>query len=277
MKKFYHLVSCAIIAAAMGTSCNTPKNIAYFQDISNGQTLQPQTVYDIRVKPDDKISIIVNTQDPALSSLFNLVLTQNRLTAFGKVGDTNTTGYSESRSSYYTVDSEGDINFPVLGTLHIGGMKRSEIARYIEKRLINDDLVKDPIVTVEFINTGFSVLGEVAKPGRYEFNKDRMSIMEALAMAGDLKNTGLRENVVVVRQEGPQQKTYVVDLTDTQSLVKSPAYYLQQDDVIYVEPNDKSKRETTSSGNTLYNPSFWVSIGSIGISVATLIVTITNK
>lgn len=277
MNKFFKLSCLVILSVTALTGCNTPKNIAYFQDVSNGESLQPATAYDIRVKPDDKISIIVNTQDPALSSMFNLVQTQNRLTAFGKVGDINNTGYSESRSSYYTVDAAGDIKFPVLGTIHIGGMKRSEIARYIEKRLINDDLVKDPIVTVEFINTGFSVLGEVASPGRYEFNKDRMTIMEAIAMAGDLKNTGIRENVVVVRQDGDTQKTFKLDLTDTKSLMKSPAYYLQQDDVIYVEPNDKSKRETTSAGNTIYNPSFWVSIGSIGISVATLIVTITNK
>lgn len=277
MKKIYSLLVGAALTAVMTVSCSTPKNIAYFQDVTNGESLQPASVYDIRVRPDDKISIIVNTQDASLSSMFNLVQTQNRLTSFGKIGDTNNSGYSESRTSYYTVDSEGDIKFPILGTLHIGGMKRSEVARYIEKRLINEQLVKDPIVTVEFINTGFSVLGEVAAPGRYEFNKDRMTIMEAIAMAGDLKNTGVRENVVVVRQEGSTQKTYKVDLTDTQKLVGTPVYYLQQDDVIYVEPNDKSKRETTSSGNTLYNPSFWVSIGSIGISVATLIVTITNK
>lgn len=257
-------------------SCNTPKNIAYFQDITNGETLQPQQAYEIRVQPDDKISIMVNTQDPSLSSLFNLVNSQNRLTPFGKVGDNVNSLYGESRSSYYTVDGNGDINFPVLGILHVAGMKRSELARYIEKRLINDDLVKDPIVTVEFINTGFSILGEVAAPGRYEFNKDRMTILEGLAMAGDLKNTGLRENVVVIRQENGKQKAYKINLADTHSILNSPVYYLQQEDVIYVEPNDKSKRETTSTGNTLYNPSFWVSIGSIGVSIATLIVTISR-
>lgn len=273
--KFKHLLIGA--AGLLMASCTTPTNIAYFQDVSNGETIQPQSVYDIRVRPEDKISIIVNTQDPGLTSMFNLVNTQNRLTGFGKVGDTQSSAYSESRTAYYTVDSEGNIKFPVLGTLHIAGMKRSEVAKYIEKRLINDDLVKDPIVTVEFINTGFSVLGEVASPGRYEFNKDRMTILEAIAMAGDLKNTGLRENVVVSRQEKGGTTTYKINLADTQNLMKSPVYYLQQDDVIYVEPNDKSKRETTSAGNTLYNPSFWVSIGSVAISVATLIVTISRR
>lgn len=276
MKSKYRLIGILALSVSM-LSCSTPKNITYFQDVTNGESLQPEKVYDIRVQPDDKLSIIVNTQDPTLSAQFNLVQTQNRLMSFNKVGETNATYSGESRTAFYTVDSEGDINFPVLGRIHIGGMKRSEVASYIEKRLINDDLVKQPIVTVEFINTGFSVLGEVATPGRYEFNKDRMTILEAIAMAGDLKNTGLRENVIVVRQEGGGQKTYRVNLTDTQNLWSSPVYYMQQDDVIYVEPNDKSKRETTATGNTLYNPSFWVSIGSIGISVATLLVTILNK
>lgn len=267
----------AMGAVLLASSCTTPKNIAYFQDVNNGESLQPQQAYDIRVKPEDKLSILVNTQDASLSAMFNLIQTQDRLNNNAKVGATIPSYSSESRTSYYTVDSQGDIKFPVLGMIHIAGMKRSEVARYIEKRLISEDLVKDPIVTVEFINTGFSVLGEVAAPGRYEFNKDRMTILEAIAMAGDLKNTGLRENVVVVRQETNGEKAYKVDLTDTHKLWQSPVYYLQQDDVIYIEPNDKSKRETTSAGNTLYNPSFWVSIGSIGISVATLIVTITNK
>lgn len=276
MKNKILIITC-FFALCILASCSTPQNIAYFQDINNGESLQPQQVYDIRVRPEDKLSILVNSSDPTLSSMFNLVQTQNRLTVGGRVADSNPSFSGEARTSYYTVDDNGDIKFPVLGLLHIGGMKRAEVARYIEKRLMSEDLMKDPIVTVEFINTGFSVLGEVAAPGRYEFNKDRMTILEAIARAGDLKNTGLRENVVVVRQENGQDKTYKVDLTDTRNLWQSPVYYLQQDDVIYVEPNDKSKRETTSAGNTVYNPSFWVSIGSIGISVATLIITITNK
>lgn len=276
MKSKYRLIGILALSVSM-LSCSTPKNITYFQDVTNGESLQPEKVYDIRVQPDDKLQIIVTAQDPALSTLFNLVQTQNRLTGFGRVGDQTSTYTGESRTSMYTVDANGEINFPVIGKMHIAGMKRSEVASYIEKRLINDDLVKDPVVTVEFINTGFSVLGEVARPGRYEFNKDRMTIMEAIAMAGDLKNTGLRENVIVVRQEGKAQKAYRVNLIDTKNLWSSPAFYLQQDDVIYVEPNDKSKRETTSTGNTLYSPSFWVSIGSVGISVATLLVTILNK
>lgn len=265
-----------LIAAALSTtSCNTPKNITYFQDLSEGQTIQPQSVYDIRVRPEDKLNIIVNTQDPQLSSLFNLVQTQNRLTGYATT--VGAAQYStDSRTAYYTVDDNGDINFPVIGKIHIAGMKRSEVAEYIEKRLIDEDLVKQPVVTVEFINTGVSVLGEVVRPGRYEFNKDRLTIMDALTMAGDLKNTGQRENVMVIRDNKGKKETYIIDLTDARSLAASPAYFLQQEDIVYVEPNDRSKRETTSAGNTLYTPSFWISVGSIGITLANLIVTLTR-
>ena len=157
-------------------------------------------------------------------------------------------------------------------------MRRDEVSNYIAERLINDDLVKDPIVTVEFANTGISIIGEVTAPGRYEFNKDRLSILDALAMARDLTPNGMRENVTVIREtEKGKQQAYRIDLTDMSSITSSPVYYLQQNDVIYVEPNDKKKRETTPNGNTPYTPSFWVSMGSFGVTIATLIVTISNK
>ena len=255
-------------------SCSTPKNIAYFQDVAPGETIQPQSVYDIRVRPEDKLSIIVSTQDAGLSALFNLVQVQNRLT--GNSTSAANIYSTDSRTSYYTVDRFGDINFPVIGKIHIGGMRRSEVAEYIEKRLIAEDLVKQPVVSVEFINTGVSVLGEVARPGRYEFNKDRLTIVEALAMAGDMKNTGKRENVMVIRETEKGKKTYVLDMTNAAGLSLSPGYYLQQEDIVYVEPNSKAKRETTSAGNSLYNPGFWISLGSLGVTVATLVITLTR-
>lgn len=179
--------------------------------------------------------------------------------------------------AYYTVDSAGDINFPVIGKLHIAGMTREQVANYVAEQLVGKDLVKDPIVTVEFANTGISVIGEVSAPGRYEFNKDHLTIIDAIAMAGDLTISGMRENILVLRNVGDgKQEAYRVNLLDAQSLASSPVFYLQQDDVIYVEPNDKKKRETTPNGNTPYTPSFWVSMGSVGLTVATLIITLTK-
>ncbi len=258
-------------------SCSTPQNITYFQDLKDGQVLQPQSVYAIKVRPGDKLTIMVNTQDAQLSTMFNLVESQNRLLSSGISSGRASNISTEGRTGYYTVDSEGNINFPVLGELHVAGMKREEVAKYIERQLISQQLVKEPVVTVEFVNTGVAVLGEVAKPGRYEFNEDKMTILQALSYAGDLKNTGQRENVLVIRQQDGKEVAYRVNLTNSKELLNSPAYYLQQDDIVYIEPNDKSKRETTSAGNAAYSPSFWISVGSVGLTVATLIVTLTKK
>lgn len=277
MKKL--LITASLTLALLLGSCTTPKNVAYFPELTTGSMVHAKEIIDINVKPEDKLSIIVTTQDPALSNLFNLVTVHNSLgrttTATTTVGNSGTGG--NSYVSYYTVDSKGDIMFPVLGELHIAGLTRERIAEKIAAELKREDLVKDPIVTVEFANTGLSVLGEVNKPGRYEFNKDHLTIIDAIAMAGDLKMNGVRENILVLRNVGGgKQEAYRVNLLDAQSLASSPVYYMQQDDMIYVEPNDKAKRETTATGNSAYNPSFWVSLGSLGLTVATLIITLSK-
>lgn len=259
-------------------SCSTPKNIAYFQDVEAGSVIDTPKELEIKVKPEDKLSIIVTTQDPALSNLFNLVQVQTKLGS--TTSSTSSEGSSVSndgRTSFYTVNKNGDINFPVLGEIHVGGMTRYEVASCIEEKLKDRNLVKEPIVIVEYANTGVSIIGEVTKPGRYEFNKDRLNILDAIAMAGDLTPNGQRENIIVMRETTPGQlETYKINLTDLASVANSPVYYLQQNDVIYVEPNNKKKRDTTASGNSAFNPSFWVSIGSLGLTVATLITTLTR-
>lgn len=272
-----HLIP-ALAALLVLASCSTPQNVAYFQDLASEVTVVPAKALDIKVQPEDKLSILVSTQDAVLSNLFNLVTAQNRLggTTSSTITVGNSSSYNEGRVSYYTVDEQGDINFPVIGKIHIAGLTRYQVAETIEKRLIADNLVKDPVVTVEFANTGISVIGEVTKPGRYEFNKDHLNIIDALAMAGDLTLLGQRENVVVMRGKGDNYEVHRVNLTDMEALSKSPVFYLQQNDVIYVEPNDKKKRETIASGNAAYNPSFWVSIGSLSVTVATLIATLTR-
>lgn len=261
----------AIAGLMAVTSCSTPKDITYFQEQTTGSIVQAARVLDVKVKPEDKLSIVVSTQDPALSQLFNLVTTQNRLDNTFSSGGSSSNG----QVSYYTVDSYGDINFPVVGKIHIAGLSREEVADKIVKELTSRKLVIDPIVTVEFANTHIAVIGEVASPGRYNFNEDHITIIDAIAMAGDLTVNGVRDNILVMRQtEEGKQESYRVDLTNASSLASSPVFYLQQDDVIYVEPNDKKKRETTPNGNTPYTPSFWVSMGSFAVTIATLIITL---
>lgn len=260
------------------SACSTPKNVAYFQDVQSGSEITPAKQLDIRVRPGDKLAILVSTQDALLSSQFNLLQQQARVTSSTSSSMySGTNNSNDGRTSFYTIAPDGDITFPVLGKLHIAGMTRAEIAEYIEHELVSKELLKDPVVTVEFINTGVSIIGEVARPGRYDFNRDRLNIIDAIAMAGDLLPTGMRENVSVMRtDESGSQKVYKVDMTDMSSLAASPVFYLQQDDVVYVEPNDKKKRDATPSGNVALSPSFWVSIGSLGITIATFIVTTTK-
>lgn len=277
MKKF--LIGAVAASALLASSCSTPKNITYFPELSTGSIVKPEQNIDIKAKPEDKLSIVVSTQDPALSSLFNLVTTQNNLNSNSQTHTIGTVNNNSSNGqvSYYTIDPEGDINFPVVGKIHIAGLSRSQIAEKITDELTSRSLVKDPIVTVEFANTHVAVLGEVKSPGLYTFNRDHLTILDAIASAGDLTMNGVRDNILVMRDLGNGQKeAYRVSLLDMQQLASAPVYYLQQDDVIYVEPNDKAKRETTPNGNTPYTPAFWISMGSFATTIATLIITISK-
>lgn len=278
--KLRHFLSVAAFSVLLlaAASCSTPKDIAYFQDVTHGEMIQPLERNDIKVRPEDKLSIVVSTQDPALSSMFNLVTTQNRIgsgSSGGSLGGSSSGG--SGQTSLYTVDADGDINFPVLGRLHVAGMNRTQLSKYIESEIKSRELVKDPIVTVDYANTGISVLGEVKSPGRVEFNKDHLTIVEAIALAGDVAPDGMRQNVTVMREgENGRQTVYKVDLTDMKQLAQSPVYYMQQNDVIYVEPNDKAKRNTTPNGNSPFTPAFWFSIASFAMTIGTLVISLTK-
>lgn len=243
------------------TSCKTPQDIAYLQDVKIDQPIRTQSDGYIRFQPGDKLSIYVHSRDEQLMNLFNIS---------GRNGGTNTGG--SQNYAPYTVDSNGEIDFPVLGTLKIAGLTREEVSKYIKDQLIINSLCKDPVVTVAFYNMTFSVLGN-AGTGVKNINKDRITLLEAIAM-GDLQIDGLRKNVLVMRQEGDLQVPYRVDLTSAQSVYNSPVYYIRQNDVIYVEPNAKFKRNSTVMGSSAYQPSFWFGMFSSVMSVALLIINI---
>ena len=154
----------------------------------------------------------------------------------------------------------------------VAGKNREQIAALIKRELIKRNLVNDPVVTVEFGNLYVSVLGEVARPGRFPITRDKVTILDAISQAGDLTIYGKRENVCLMREENGHQNIYRVDLTNGGALLASPAYYLQQKDVIYVEPNDTRARQSTVNGNNVRSTSFWISLASLATSVAVLIV-----
>ena len=258
------------LAALLATACSAPK-IAYLEDINSGQTVQIANVKNIRILPDDKISILVNSRDPLLSNLFNLPYVTRQLGAID-----NRSSYSQGLSGY-TVDTEGNIDFPVLGKVHVAGLTRSEIAAKIKGELEGQNLVKDPVVTVEFLNLTVSVLGEVQRPGRFSIDKDRVTILDAIGMAGDLTIHGKRQNVLVQRETDGQTTLYRVDLTKGSELYASPVYYLQQNDVVYVEPNAMKARQATVNGNNVRSTAFWFSLVSVLTSIATTVAVIATK
>lgn len=255
-----------LIAVMLLSSCKTPKDIAYMQGFDQGDVQAVVSQRRIMLQPDDKVSIVVSSKDPELARVFNLSVAQVR------VGQDNVSSLtSNSQVSAYTVSPDGNIDYPLLGSLHVAGMSRMEVAKMIEAKLLKDGYLKDPVVTVEFLNATISVLGEVNSPGEYPISRDNMTLLQALGKAGDLKITGMRKNVLVVREENGKDVAYRLDLTDAKSLMESPAYHLQQNDVVYVEPNDYAKRQSVVNGNSILTPSFWISIASFLSTIAVLI------
>ena len=263
--KLKNLLLVALVGLIIA-SCSTPR-IAYFQDLQEGRTEEVLQQFNITVQPQDRISIVVNSRDPELADLFNLPIVSHR------VGYTQNSGISTAQQmSSYTVDPEGYVDFPVLGKIQVKDKTRVEIAQMIKNELIARSLVNDPVVTVEFMNMFVNVMGEVKSPGRYTFDRDRMSLLDALAMAGDLTIQGERTNVMVLREENGKQTVYTVDLTSGYNLLSSPAFYLQQRDVIYVSPNTMRQRQSTVNGNNVLSTSFWLSLTSVLINVVLLII-----
>jgi polysaccharide export outer membrane protein len=254
------LVCMAIIVS----SCDAPK-LGYFQDVQSGQVQQLSAPKLVTVEPGDKLSILVGSKDPGLAYLFNLQIVGRYKTS---QSDAN---LSTTQVASYTVDETGCIDFPVLGKLNISGKTRSEVASYIKHELISRQMLKDPIVTVDFLDLFFSVMGEVNAPGRFLMDHDKTTLIDALSRAGDLTINGKRDNVLVMREEDGKQMAYRVDLTNIQSLFNSPVYYLKQGDMIYVEPNEKKAREATAAGNAFLQPTLWISLASLLTSVSVLI------
>ena len=251
-------------------ACATPANISYLQDVEEGTTLTPPKASSIRLQPMDQISIVVSCRDPQVAAMFNLPMYTRRI---GEQA-TLSTGVSSGSTgmSGYTVKSDGTIDFPIIGSIDVAGLTREETEDLIKEKLVDSRQIKDPVVTVEFMNLGFSVLGEVASPGRYAIDRDKFTILDALGRAGDLTINGMRENVTLLRKEGLKDQVYRINLLNGQQLYGSPAFYVQQGDIIYVTPNEKRIRESTINGNTVRSTSFWISLSSLATSVIVLII-----
>lgn len=246
-----------MISSFIMASCNSATKIVYLQDIQTDVPMALQEVKPIKLQPGDKLSIIVHSRDNELVQMFN-------------ISDGYNSGSSTANNrnnSLYTVDASGKIDMPVLGLINVEGLTRTELANLIKYRLLSSNLVRDPIVTVEYQNMTISVLGEVNSPGRLTIDRDNITLLDAIAQAGDLTITGRRDNILVLRTEDGKQTPYRVDLTQTGSLYASPVFYLKQNDVVYVEPNEVKANQSTLNANTTRTPTFWFSSASLLMTI----------
>lgn len=263
MKKHLLLTAVAVVMLA---GCKTQREVTYFQDLKVNSPQLIDSIGTVRMEPDDQISIIVSCKEPQLAALYNLVRAQSRIGSSSQGSGSSSNG----EISAYTIDNNGNIDFPVLGKLHVAGLTKQEVADLVKRRLVESDQVKDPIVTVEFANLAFSVLGEVNSAGKYPITKNRTTILDAISMAGDLSITGLRDSVFVIREADGKRTAYAVDLR-SKDVFTSPVYYVKQNDVIYVRPNAMRAGQSTINENTFSSVGFWMSLGSFLMSLGVLV------
>ena len=260
-------VTCAFAGIILLSSCGAVKDIAYFQNKVINEPEKIDKHAGIVIQPTDMLSIVVSSRNPELVVMFNLPMVQHM------AGSEIAGGSSQQRLLGYVVDNNGCIDFPVLGTLKVAGLTRWELADMIKKRLLKEGYLTDAVVTVEFMNFKVSVLGEVTAPGTYSIEGDKVTILQALSLARDLTIYGQRENVSVIRERDGERIIYQINLCDV-DLFKSPAYYLQQNDVIYVEPSIEKARQSTIDDKKLRLTTIAISSSSLLVSVASLIVGI---
>lgn len=265
-----------LTAAVLGSfsSCMSTKKIVYMQGADTLYAV-PQEItqaFELEIQPDDELAISVTSKNAKLIGPFN----NNTLIGSGggdgsrsSVSTTNTS----SGVSYFLVDKDNNIEFPVFGTINTKGKTCKQLAKELQDRFISEGHINDAVVNVKVMSFKVTVLGDVKTPGTQTCTGERLTLLEALGRAGDMNSSGKRNGVLVVREENGQRVTYSIDLRNTEEIFQSPAYYLQQNDVVYVQPN-KSVRVKGSTGYTLFQ--IGATAVSMLVSVVSLILAITR-
>lgn len=267
MTNSFNLTLAAIATVLLLNSCGSTKQVAYFQNADSIELSASKGLYDAKIMPKDILIITVITTDPKTSMPFNLSV-QQTLNASGVL-------YAGSSTlQTYLVDNNGVIVFPVIGKVHVEGLTVRECEDAIREKIMPYLAeTENPVVTVKMSSFKVSVLGEVNHPGTFNVSTGKISVMEALAQAGDMTIYGKRYNVMLIREDAYGQKsTHRLNLNDA-NIINSPYYYLQQNDMIYVEPN-KVKARNSSIGTST---TLWLSGISILTSVAALVVNIVKN
>ena len=242
MKKIFFILASVIL---LFSSCRTQEKVLYFQDVVNQETIATQAAADIKFEPGDKMSIVVSSPKPELAAPFNLPMANVQAGSTSRVGS--------NQISLYTIDSEGCVEIPVVGKVKIGGLSRSEATEKIQSALRDRKLLINAVVT-----------------GRINVTQDNITILEALAQAGDLTIHARRDRILVLRKEGNETMPYYVDIR-SKDIMNSPVFYLSQNDVVYVEPNKVRTGQSTVNDNNVRAISTWLSISSFLVTLGVLI------
>ena len=267
MKKTIKTLS-MILIAVMLVGCNASKRVIYdFNKEASVKALLSDG--QIRIKPLDRLTVVVSSQNPELAAPFNTSTSLNALSMNPMAASASATTAS---LQIRTVDESGSIEMPIIGKISCTGKTRSELATEIAKKIIDGGYISDAIVNIQFADMKFFVLGEVARPGQFDITRDKITVLEALAMAGDMTIFGNRSNVAVIRRNGDKEyEVFELNFLEGNQMT-SPAFYLQQGDVVYVQPN-KYKAATSEINQ---NRTFWLSIISTLITATSLVLTIVN-
>jgi polysaccharide export outer membrane protein len=238
------------------TSCVSKKEIVYFQNDEIDQS-KVSNSYRTIIKPDDLLQITITSQDIEAVRPFNLSAVTYSTSSNSAIG--------VAQQQTYLVDTNGEIEFPVLGKLKIGGLSRNEVINFLKNKL-SPDYIKEPNINIRIANYKISVMGDVRKPGSYNIPNERITILDALALAGDINISGQRNNILIIREENNKKVEYRVDLR-SKDVLTSPVYYLQQNDVVYVEPNYARIQSASSNSST----SLFISITGLIITIVSLL------
>ena len=257
MKYFFLLKkSIPFVFVLLLVSCASKKDMIYYQDIDTLGSKEKSNSYEIKIQPDDLLLISVYAEDPEIAKSFSM-------------NATAATAAGGAEGSSYLVDANGFINFPTLGKLKVSGLSRTEVLQLLDDRI--SKYIKKPIISLRITNFKISVQGEVSDPGSYPIASERITLIEALSLAGDLSVYGKRDNILIIREVDGVKTFNRVDITKS-GFMNTPFYYLAQNDVVYVEPNQNKINAAA------VNPSIGLvfSVISILITLTTLIITSSN-
>lgn len=263
MKKLYLLFT--LLSVLLFSSCMSTKNVAYFKNKKDVNLALSKGLYDAKIMPKDILQIQVFSMTPGAAEPFNLLKTTS--------SSTTSTSTSENSVYNYLVDNDGDIYFPVIGKVRIGGLSKTEAESLLKSKIapyMSD--TEDFLVHVRMINYKYSVIGEVRNPGMFTTHNEKVNIIEAIAQAGDLTLYGERDKIFLIRENSEGQKEFHQLNINDANIINSPYYYLQQNDIIYVEPNKTMARSSYFSTST----GMWFSLTSALMSITTFIIAISK-